>query len=123
MSDSVIEIPGNLDKHFRCNGATPHSKRKYKGVDIFLADGGPHYDAALKDNLDPRDEWMKGGYYVTTWAITKGRRIFGRPLYFAPGHDPALTPDAKLKARIRAAFKEAVSMIDHLYEAGDYGIH
>lgn len=121
MTDSVIDIPANLDLHFRCNGAIPSGKRKYKGVDIFLADGGPHHDAVHKENLDPRDFWMKNGYYVATWAVTRGRRVFGRPLYFALDHDPSLSRDAKQKARIRAAYKEAVSMIDHLFEAGVYG--
>lgn len=121
MSDSEIEIPGNLEIHFRLNGARPHSKEMYRGFTVYLAEGGPHFDAKDKKDLSRADEWLRAGYYVATWAFNRGRKIIGRPVYFKLDHDPSLTPAAKARARVNAAMADAMQAINDGYEAGWHG--
>ena len=95
---------------------------------MYLAEGGPHYDARgrkVTDSAIPgpgeitrEDLWMKDGYYVSAWALPKGRLIMGFPLYFKLDHDLNLTGKARGEARMNSAFFAAKEAIDSMINVG-----
>ena len=127
MTIEALAVPEALQKHWAFHGARLKDKVKYKGHDIFLADGGPHFDAknhkvvALEPGpgeLLEEDKWMKEGYYVSAWALQKGKALIGFPLYFRVNHDLNLSDESRSKARMQSALETAKSAIDAMIAVG-----
>ena len=93
-----------VEKFIGQYGARAERKETYMGVDILLADGGPHYDpendVAFKDApKEEQDEFSKG--YYTSIAFIMGHKTIGvRTAYFKKDHDPDMTPEAKKEGRL-----------------------
>lgn len=98
-----------LEKHFRTWGAMPVVKEIIDDEEVFYADGGPHYDAPKK---------FPNGYYVTAFAIKKGKEFHVQPLWFDYSHD--LNVDDRQKARVNAARIVAIKQIKTGKEASLY---
>lgn len=127
MTIEAMGVSEALRKHFSIHGARLHDKVIYKGHDVFLADGGPHFDAknhkvvALEPGpgeLLEEDKWMKEGYYVSVWGLQRGRAVIGFPLYFKLNHDLNLGVDFRSKARMNSALESAKSAIDAMINVG-----
>lgn len=115
----VITLPAMIERHFRVAGVEPHSKERYKELDVYYAQGGPFWDARGMQ-LSAADAWMLGGYYVSVYAIQKGRQVLVQPLYFKIGHDIELSERDRVKARIRAAEFQARDWIETGIAQGMY---
>ena len=127
MTIESLAVPEALQKHWAFHGARLREKVKYKGHDIFLAEGGPHYDAKNRtivkqdpgpDELIEEDKWMKDGYYVSAWALQRGKAIIGFPLYFKINHNLDLTYEGRTKARLNSAKFTAQQAIDSMISVG-----
>ncbi len=127
MTVEALAVPEALQKHWAFHGARMMKKESYKGHDIFLADGGPHFDAKHHKivSQDPgpgelieEDKWMRDGYYVSAWAVQKGKAIIGFPLYFKENHDLHLGVDNRSGARIESALFSAKESIDAMISVG-----
>lgn len=108
----VIALPAMIERHFRVAGVQPHSRETYKGLDIYFAQGGPFFDSRGVMQLSEMDAWMHDGYYVSVYAIQKGRQVLVQPLYFRFNHDLELIPAGRVKVRIDAARKQAHDWIE-----------
>lgn len=108
-----------LEKHFHRHGVQPSRKSTYRGHDIFLAEGGPHFDAH-PSMLGKDDAWMLSGYYLSVWAVLNGLVVLGRPLYFELVHDLDRSDGARKEGRIEAAEVDAKEHIDALIYAGHF---
>ena len=106
------KVPEALQRHWAFHGARMLDRDTYKSQDVYLSDGGPHFDAANKADLPAADEWMRKGYYVTAWAVQKGTAVIGYPLYFKIDHDMNYPPEERQKRRMRSAFNAAAYHID-----------
>lgn len=106
-----------LEKHFHRHGVRASHKEQYKGFTIYLAEGGPHFDASPRI-IGKGDEWMLSGYYLSVWAVQRGLAILGRPAYFALGHDLSMTDEARRRGRLEAACADAKGHIDDMLRAG-----
>jgi hypothetical protein len=107
----------DLEKHFVVNGMNPEKRVSYKGLDIYLADSGPHYD--VKDRGFTKDEMEQFGlgYYMTVWAIGVHGKVTGYiPLFFEALHDMELS-DRKT-ARLNSAELQAKGFINHALKVG-----
>jgi len=127
MTIESLAVPEALRKHWAFHGARLSDKRIYKGHPVFLADGGPHFDArnhriVKKDpapgELIEEDKWMKDGYFVSAWSLQNGRAIIGFPLYFKTNHNLELTDNGRLEARLNSAMRCAESAIDAMISVG-----
>lgn len=127
MVDDKLAIPEALQKHWSLHGARMTKRVKYKGHDVFLADGGPHHDAknwrVVKNEPGPgelleEDKWMRDGYYVSVWGLQKGKAVLGYPCYFKIDHDLNLSKEARSDARANSALAEAKQAIDMMITAG-----
>lgn len=116
----AVDLPAVLERHFRAQGAHPIGSFCYRGLRVFLADGGPHHDAKYMQ-LSVTDAWMRHGYWMTVWALQRGRRIIGQPLYFPLSQDAAEPAEARRRVRLEAARDVARRHIDHGLEGGLYG--
>jgi len=121
MSYDVIALPAMIEQHCRANGVEPQEKFEYRGLDVYIAASGPHFDSRGKMKLDKMDEWMHDGYYIASFFIQRGRQVFGQPLYFKINHDIMLSDRDRLEVRLKAARFEAKRMIDVGHEGGLYG--
>lgn len=119
MITDQLAVPEALQKHWAFHGARMSKKVNYKGHDIFLAEGGPHYDAKNHKIVDAdpgpcellkEDKWMRDGYYVTAWALQRGKAMMGFPLYFKLDHDLFLAN--RKEARLDSALFTAKEAID-----------
>jgi hypothetical protein len=89
-----------LEKHFQVNGIRPEKRFTYKGLDVYIAEGGPY---AEKGRL----------WYESAWAIGKdGTPLLYQPLEFEFNHDLNLTQESRRQARINAAVEQAKRVID-----------
>jgi hypothetical protein len=122
-----LAVPSALEKHFQIHGARPEKKVTYKGHDIFLAQGGPHYDAKNHKIVDSdpgpgellkEDEWMKDGYYLSAWGVMRGKAVIGFPLYFKINHDQNRTTHDRAEARMNSALYAAEDAIDSMIAVG-----
>lgn len=120
MVDDPLAVPEALQKHWAFHGARLSEKKSYRGQSVYLAEGGPHDDAKGRRVVDEEpgpgeihkdDLWMKEGYYVSAWAIIKGKMVIGFPLYFDKSQVSA-------KARLNSAFYAAKDAIDAMISAG-----
>lgn len=117
----AIALPGIMESHFRANGAVPVTDFTHRGLRVYIAAGGPHFDTRGVVKLSDMDKWMHDGYYVATWAVQKDRQIIGQPLYFKLDHDILLTDEQREQIRVNAAIDEAKRFIDTGHEGGLYG--
>jgi hypothetical protein len=93
-----------LERHFRHHEHNPVERFQYKGMEVFISEGGPYFDNKFEFPL---------GYYESAYAIGRGEKIlFYMPLIFDYMHDISMTNDARLKARIMAAKNTAIEHID-----------
>lgn len=120
MNHDVIALPAMIEKHMRLGGARPHSRFTYKGLDVFLGEGGPHFDTRGVTQLSDMDAWMHDGYYLSVYFIQKGRQVLGQPLYFTIDHDLDKTDRGRLDVRIAAAEAQAKQWIEDGIKAGHY---
>ena len=121
-----LALPENLRKHWAFHGARLQRKETYRGHDVYLAEGGPHYDAKgrrVTDSVFPgpgeiskEDLWMKDGYYVAAWGLPRGKIIMGFPLYFKLNHDMNLK--YRSEARLNSAYFTAKEAIDAMISVG-----
>lgn len=127
MTIEALGVPAALEKHFAIHGARPDKKVKYKGHDIYLAQGGPHFDAKHHKivehepgpgELIKEDKWMRDGYYVSAWGVTRGRAVVGFPLYFKINHDLNLNENDRGRARTASALFAAKEAIDSMISVG-----
>lgn len=127
MTIEALAVPEALQKHWAFHGARLRERIEYKGHSIFLAEGGPHFDAKNRRivKLDPgpgelleEDSWMRDGYYVASWALQRGKAILGFPVYFKINHDPEMTHDGKITARLNSALFCAKQAIDSMINVG-----
>lgn len=91
----------------------PQLKMQIDGHPVAIADDDePHFDA--KD--------FPGGYYITTYAVGRGRQALVQPLYFDASHDDMTTrtPRARVASRINTAIATARSWIRDAKRAGWY---
>ena len=109
---NALSAPEGLVKHWSFHGARFDRKERYRGQDIFLGDGGPHHDADLVKDLDVGDAWMLDGYYVSVFAIQRGRAFFGVPCYFKLNHDSDHTDAQRRVMRVGTALEAAKRIID-----------
>ncbi len=116
MIDAEL-IPEALQKHWAFHGARLSEKERYKGQDVYYAEGGPHHDADSL-NIEPGDEWMLKGYYLSAFGIQRGKAVIGFPLYFKLNHDTHMKKDERIKARIEAAKFAAHEAIDVMLNVG-----
>lgn len=116
----VIALPAMIEKHFRVSGVAPHSRERYKGLDIFYAQGGPFYDTRGVTQLGLNDLWMHDGYWVSVFAIQKGRHVMCQPQYYRFNHDIEKPEDQRVKVRIEAARSIAHDFIDTGIREGMY---
>lgn len=123
----ALAVPEALRKHWAFHGARLKRKVPYKGHSVFLAEGGPHFDAKnhriVKFDPGPgelveEDKWMRDGYYVSAWALQKGKAVIGFPLYFQVNHDLALSEESRSQARLNSALHAAQSAIDSMINVG-----
>ena len=121
MIKDALAVPGALQRHWAFHGARLKKRVGYKGQDIFLAEGGPHYDAKnrriVKSDAGPgelleEDKWMRDGYYISAWALQRGHAVIGFPLYFKIDHDLNLSEENRVAARLESALVTAKSAID-----------
>lgn len=99
-----------LDRHLRNGQVRPITRARYRDVDIYLYEGGPHYSK-------PKE--YPHGYYITVFAI--GRN--GRPqLYqwqeYDGLHDTLYTDTGRFELRINACMKAAKFWIDDSIDVG-----
>ena len=127
MTIEALAVPEALQKHWAFHGARLRERVEYKGHSVFLAEGGPHHDAkhhkiVLADpgpgELLKEDEWMKEGYYVSSWALQRGKAVIGFPIYFKLNHDPEMTEDGRITARLNSALVCAKSAMDAMISVG-----
>lgn len=127
MITDPLAIPEALNKHWAFHGAKLRDRIEYKGHSVFLAEGGPHYDAKNHaivraepgpGELLEEDAWMKDGYYVASWALQRGKAIIGFPIYFKLNHNPEMTPDGRITARLNSALFCAQQAIDSMINVG-----
>ncbi len=74
--------------------------------------------------LEPGDEWMLKGYYVSVWGIMRGEAVVGMPIYFKLNHNPEMGKKGQERARIKEAEICAKENIDVMINAGllsEYG--
>jgi hypothetical protein len=89
-----------LEKHFQIHGIHPDHKFMYKGLDVYIAEGGPYSENGRL-------------WYESAWAIGKDNKpILYQPLEFEFTHDLNLTQESRRQARINAAIKQAKRVID-----------
>lgn len=110
--DGFLSAPEGLDRHWAYHGAKLKEKRNYRSQDVYLADGGPHFDAGKVKGLTKEEEWMKKGYYVSVFAIQIRKAFFGYPLYFKINHDLEYNNEDRSKRRLNAAYQHAKQIID-----------
>lgn len=110
--DDPLAAPEGLAKHWAFHGAKLERKEVYRSQEIFLADGGPHFDARKFKKLSKDEQWMKQGYFVSCFAIQRGKAFFGYPLYFEIGHDLNHNNPTRQQMRLNAALAHAKSIID-----------
>lgn len=121
MSYDVITLPAMIEQHCRVHGTRVEERFEYRGLDVFLADGGPHFDSRGKVKLSDMDKWMHDGYYIAAYFIQRGRQVFGQPLYFPINHDIMLSDHDRKQSRLKAARFTAKQMVDAGFEGGLYG--
>lgn len=117
MLKDPLEIQTALDKHFAVHGARSSEFRNYLGHKVYLAEGGPHYDAKKMD-LPEDQEWMKQGYYLAVWGVMKDKAVIGRPAYFRLNHNTELTKANRVYARLNAAMGDAEEHLDSMIQVG-----
>jgi len=110
-----------LEAHFHRHGVRPARRFTYRGKDVYLAEGGPHFDAHPAV-IDPTDAWMLAGYYVSVWGVQNGLAVLGRPMYFKLDHDPNRSAQANRAGRLEAAEVDAKEHIDSFYLAGHFKV-
>lgn len=122
-----LALPEALQKHWALFGAKMLKKVSYKGHDVYLADGGPHYDAKHHKIVDAEpgpgelikgEEWMRDGYYVAVWAVARGTLIIGFPIYCKINHDLNLGKNARQPARLNSVLECAKESIDAMISVG-----
>jgi len=116
MIDAEL-VPEALQKHWAFNGAKMTERENYKGQDIYYAEGGPHHDATSL-NIEPGDEWMLEGYYISAFGVQMGRMVIGFPLYFKLNHDTHMKAEDRVKGRIGSAKHAAHEAVDAMLNVG-----
>ena len=117
MTVKAEAVPEALQRHWAFHGARLVKKGTYRGNDYYIGLGGPHYDATPKV-IEPGDEWMLKGYYVSVWGLKRGQAVLGFPIYFALDHNLELTKRGREKGRIKEAEACAKENIDVMIHAG-----
>lgn len=93
-----------LERHFQHHEHKPVERFQYKGMEVYLSEGGPFFDNKIEFPL---------GYYETAYAIGGGEKIlFYMPLLFDYMHDIQMSNTARRDARIMAARNTALEHID-----------
>ncbi|MFQ5493653.1 MAG: hypothetical protein ACE5DX_05860, partial [Candidatus Dojkabacteria bacterium] len=95
----------NLEKFLTEHLNKPETRLSYKGFEIFVSDGGPHYDQKAEFPL---------GYYETTYAVGAGEKILWlRPILFDSLHNiKELTENGRKEGRINATIQIAKEDLD-----------
>jgi hypothetical protein len=91
----------------------PQLKMDIDGHPVAIADDDQaHFDSSE----------FPSGYYITTYAIGRGKQSIVQPLYFDAGHDDMTTrtPRGRIAARINTAIANARSWIRDAKLAGWY---
>lgn len=100
----------DLERHLSFHGVRPEKKIDYEGMEIYLADSGPHYDIKDKGFTAAERDKFSLGYYLTVWGIGVGGKPYGYlPMFFEALHDINISD--KKNARLKTAEKEAKSFI------------
>lgn len=92
-----------IEKHFRVNEINPIEKFNYKGLDVYISEGGPYFD----------NKEFPLGFYESAFAIGKGEKVLAyQPLLFDFTHNLNLTDLGRRKARINSAKSAAKELIE-----------
>ncbi len=92
----------------------PTTKVVVDGHEVGIADDDSlHFDAPEK---------FPSGYYITTYAVKRGKQVIAQPLYFDAAHEDmaSRTPKARISARVNTAILNAKSWIRDAKLAGWY---
>ena len=104
-----IDIPGQLEKHFKLSEHKLVDKIEYRGFVIYLSEGGPFFNDKNEFPL---------GFYESAYAVRSADGIFYRPLAFDYLHDiKDRSNESRRLGRIEAAKKAAMDHIDDAIKA------
>jgi hypothetical protein len=99
-----MSIQQQFERYLCNNEHTPVKRLQYKGVEIYISEGGPY----------PSTSEFPTGFYETAYTLGLDDKIvFWQPLIFDALHDiKTLTLNGRRQARINSAVKTARSVID-----------
>ena len=108
MSEDV-----KVEKHHRAYGVVPEVAFEHHGVKVRIGDGGPFYDWSE----EATKEEFPTGYYQSVVQIDMPKEDGGIlkaevPLIFDRFHNHDMSEAARKKARIKAAEKAAIQILD-----------
>ena len=100
-------------------GMQPAERSKYKGVEIFVADGFSPVPWISYQRFGCERDDFPNGAFCTMWFLVKGEETLdtGLPLLFKHDHDPELTLYDKRRGRINRALVDARAFIDRRNKA------
>lgn len=98
-----------LEKHFLIRGVKAVKRFTYKGMTIFIGEGGP-----FEPENDQQKKEFPTGFFQSVYAIGKDDTpSFYQPLFFDRFHDiKTLTEAGRKQARINAAVKTGKQVVD-----------
>lgn len=101
-----------FERHMARHNLRPERREIYRGMEVLLAESGPHPDPENDPML--KDEWrdFPHGYYAAVSLVREKIATWVGVIYFDANHDRNMTAEGRKQARINAAFKAAREHVD-----------
>ena len=104
-----IDLPGQLEKHFKLQEHRLVDKITYRGYDIYITEGGPYFNNKSE---------FPFGFYEAAYAVRSADGIFYQPLAFDYLHDiKERSDESRRLGRIEKAKESAMLHIDDAIKA------
>jgi hypothetical protein len=101
-----------IAQHFRAHELPLVAKEVILNHEVFI---GVH-----KEKFFDEPKEYPSGYYKTAFAVLRGKTVPIQVLEFDGNHDPLLTDNMKLQARVNKTIREAINSIELGREGGFY---